>query len=165
MRGPTVDVRPGMRPSFTDERGRVFYLDTPEGMRAAARCGVHVVDTSGWKPLSRTPKQDHVADPLIVDPRPVRPLNDAERAFMRMLVRRGGYIAVAGFESWRARDRWLYVDVLGVGSSSQQAERHGMPVGPITDYSTFRMVGAQLALRVADPWGNQATEKEDPDAT
>jgi len=148
----------GPRPYLEDERGRIWYLDTEEGARQAAKYGVRMVDTSDWKPLSRTPRQDHVADQLIVDPRPIRSLNDQERAFMRDLVRRGAYIAVAGFETWRASDRWIYVDVLGVGVDSDDASKHGMAVGPLEAVDGFRVVGEQLALRILDPWG-QATSQ------
>lgn len=162
-RGPTLHV-PLDAPAWIEtEDGRRLRLDSPEGQAYAESCGVRTMDLGDMKPLSNTPAQNHLEDPLVVDPRPIRSLNPQERRAIEIFIRRGAYAAVAGFETWRGRDRWLYVDVLGVGRDADEAEKKGLPVGPIDhDFlKGLRMVGTQLALRMLDPWGNRASESRD----
>lgn len=134
--------------------GRVFDVSTPEGIRAAQAAGVPVGEVRG-KHIGNTPRQDHINDPLVTDPRPIRSLNTSEEAAIRLFARRGAWMAVAGFENWRGQDRWYYVDVLGVGRNCDEAYEKGLPIGPITaDWvQSLRMVGDQLALRMLDPHG------------
>jgi hypothetical protein len=110
--------------------GRRLDLDSPEGRAYAQQHGVSV-DFGPFGPIGNTPPQDHISDPYIVDPRPIRSLSEEQRKVIRYFALRGAYAAVAGFETWRGQDRWLYVDVLGVGKDSNEAETKGMPVGPI----------------------------------
>ncbi len=154
--GPmTVVIKPGVRPHFIDPDRRAWWLDEPIGRGIAAMYGIHTMDLPGH--IGRTPRQDHVMDPLVVDPRPIRVLTDDEAMVIRYFVAQHAYAAVAGFETWRGRDRWIYVDVLGVGRDADEAERHGMPVAFDRTWLThLRIVGEQLALRLHDPRGDTA---------
>lgn len=155
--GPmTVVIMPGVRPHFIDPSSRTWWLDEPVGRGIAAMYGIEMMELDG-KPIGRTPRQDHVGDPLVVDPRPIRVLNGDERRAISHFIALGAYAAVAGFETWRGRDRWIYVDVLGVGRDADEAERHGMPVAFDRTWLThLRIVGEQLALRLHDPRGDTA---------
>jgi hypothetical protein len=152
----SVVIKPGVRPHFIDPSGRAWWLDEPVGRGIAAMYGIEMLELDG-RPIGRTPRQDHVADPLVVDPRPIRRLTDDEAMVIRYFIAQGAYAAVAGFETWRGRDRWIYVDVLGVGRDADEAERHGMPVSFDRSWlEHLRMVGDQLALRLHDPRGETA---------
>lgn len=162
-RGPTLHVPGDREPWIETEDGRHLGLNTPEGRAYAESCGVRQMDFTedDFRPLSNTPRQNHNEDPLVTDPRPIRRLNEQERQVILVFIQRGAYAAVAGFETWRGRDRWLYVDVLGVGRDADEAEKRGMPVGPIDHgwLESLRVVGTQLALRMLDPWGKQASDR------
>jgi len=156
-RGPTIHVPMDAPPWIETEDGRRIDLNSPEGRAYAEACGVRQVEIDPG-PIGNTPPQDHHSDPYVMDPRPIRRLTPQEVAVIRFFVRAGAYAAVAGFETWRARDRWYYVDILGVGKDADEAEAKGMPVGPIEEdwIDKLRMVGTQLAMRVLDPNGRKA---------
>lgn len=164
-RGPTLHVPNDRAPWIETGDGRKFDLHSPEGRAYARSAGVEVMDFTedDLRHLGNTPPQDHIGDPLVVDPRPIRSLTPQERRVIEIFIQHEAYAAVAGFETWRGRDRWLYVDVMGVGRDADEAEKKGMPVGPIDRgwLKSLRMVGAQLALRMADPWGKPASESRD----
>lgn len=157
MRGPTFHIPDDGPPWIETHDGRRLPIDSPEGRAYAARHGVRQVDVPRG-PIGNTPRQDHISDPYVTDPRPVRRLTRDEERVIRYFAMRRAWFAVAGFETWRASDRWLYIDVLGVGRDADEAEKRGTPVGPIeVDSIQFlRMVGGQLAMRMADPFGTQA---------
>lgn len=152
--GPTIEIFPG-RPVTIRDGARVLEIRTPADAARARELGYDIDIVEPGPPLSRTPAQDHIADPLVVDPRPIRELTEDQRRAWAVFIQRGAWAAVAGFETWRGRDRWLYVDVLGVYPDADAAEEHGLPVGPVDAgwIPKLRMVGDQLALRMADPWG------------
>ena len=158
-RGPTIHIPDDRAPWIETEDGRRFTLDSLEGRAYAESVGVRQIDLGDMRPLSKTPRQDHIGDPLVVDPRPIRSLNEQERRAIEIFIQREAYAAGAGFETWRGVDRWLSVDVLGVGRDADEAEEKGTPVGPIDHgwLKNLRIVGTQLALRVADPRGSAAS--------
>lgn len=158
--GPTFEVFPG-RPLTIRDGDRVLEIRTEADAARARALGYQVEIFEPGPRLSRTPYQDHIGDPLVVDPRPIRPLDAREKAALLAFIRAGAYLFVAGFETWRGRDRWLYVDVLGVSKDPDDPTQKGIPVGPLNASTSeafnatmgLRMVGDQLALRMADPLG------------
>lgn len=155
MRGPTFHVPIDSPPWIETHDGRRLDPHSAAGRAYAEECGVRMLDIEPMGHIGNTPPQDHIRDPHVVDRRPIRRLNAQEREVIRIFARAGAHAAVAGFETWRGSDRWLYVDVLGVGRDPDEAEKKGMPVGPIEEdwLEDLRMVGTQLAMRMADPWG------------
>lgn len=149
---------------FSD--GTTMHVDTTsrESIEAANRAGCSFVWMGDLpKRLSRTPEQDHELDPHVRDPRPIRCLTIEQQRVWRTFVQRGAHIAVAAFETWRGLDRYLYMDVLGVGRTVEEAARLGCPVQAGEDWlPDLRMVGDQLALRMVDPWGRSITRKPEP---
>lgn len=162
MKGPPViEVFPGRDPVIRDG-DRVFVLTDQASVDRARAAGFDVSLHEPGPPLSRTPIQNHHEDPLVVDPRRIRPLNDSERAEVSRWIRDRAFLYVAGFETWRGADRWLYVDVLGVARTHDDPKQAGIPVGPVDSAENLRMVGDQLALRLIDPWGHGATRRLGP---
>lgn len=146
----------GRWPWIEADDGSVYVISDEASLKRAQAAGFAVdMDFDEHVPLSRTPLQNHHEDPLVCDPRPIRLLNAQEAATILKFASVGAHAAVAGFETWRGRDRWLYLDVLGVGRDPDEAEKYGLPVGPIEAgwLKRLRMVGDQLAMRMADPWG------------
>jgi hypothetical protein len=139
-----IDVRgEGTRVDFDD--GSTMWVDPSSraSVEAANREGCSFV----WmdparRRLSRTPAQ-----------------------VWRAFIARGAYIAVAAFETWRGRDRYYYMDVLGVAATVEQAEELGCPVEAGEAWlPDLRMVGSQLAVRMADPWGRPVIRRPEPGA-
>lgn len=161
-----IDVR-GDRVRVDFDDGSSMWVDpsSRESVEAANRegCSFRWMDPARRRRLSKTPAQDHEHDPNVTDPRPIHCLTIEQQRAWRTFVARGAYVGVAAFETWRGRDRYLYMDVLGVGATAEEAERHGLPVeageGWLPD---LRMVGSQLAVRMVDPWGHSLTRNPEP---
>lgn len=133
----------------------VIDLTTEEGVRRAVDAGLVRFRDLDPRPIGNTPHQNHHDDPLIVDPREIRSLDDRQRQAFIRYADAEFYAAMAGFETWRGKDRWYYTDVIGVAPTAEEADKIGMGVGPITRewLRDLRMVGDQLAMRMLNPYG------------
>jgi hypothetical protein len=161
--GPVLDVQDHYTHPRLHLDGRTYILDgNEEAERVARECGIRSFKMDHNR-LSRTPPQDHIGDPYVVDPRPIRVLTEEQKNLIRSFIRKGFFVRVAGFETWRGRDRHIYLDVLAFTSDAGPEPDEdwnddglGTPVGPITEewMLDMRMVGDQLAVRMLDPNGH-----------
>lgn len=151
------------RVRLTFEDGSVVVLDlTKPADRARAKTfGIETLE--GPSHIGNTPAQDHELDPHVRDTRPIRCLTIEQQRVWRTFVQRGAHVAVAGFETWRGLDRYLYLDVLGVGRTVEEAAKLGLPVLAGEEWlPDLRMVGSQLAVRMFDPWGRPVVRRPAP---